>query len=111
MTSEQKAAHTRMATKLHRYIYRKLTAEAPENKPVGVIKERNPLYVQIEQLLDEKKGTSIQRIANQLVVEKHLVVRAMCELVREKRILNLSEKGKVGMFIVLKPKQKNVWGH
>tara|TARA_R110000868_G_scaffold352070_1_gene613294 strand:- start:669 stop:1001 length:333 start_codon:yes stop_codon:yes gene_type:complete len=110
MTSEQKAAHARMSSKLHRYIYRKLTAEAPD-KPVGVIKERNPLYTQIEQLLDEKKGTSIQRIANQLIVEKHLVVRAMTELVREKRILNLSEKGKVGMFILLNPKQKNVWGH
>jgi len=110
MTPAQKAAHGRLATKLHRYIYRKLSAEAPD-KPVGVIKERNPLYVQIEQLLDDKKGTSIQRLANQLVVEKHLVVRAMTELVREKRILNLSEKGKVGMFIVLKPKQKNVWGH
>ena len=94
MTPAQRAAHVRLATKLHRYIYRKLTAEAPD-KPVG----------------DEKKGTSIQRLANQLVVEKHLVVRAMAELVREKRILNLSEKGKVGMFIVLKPKQKNVWGH
>jgi len=110
MTPTQRAAHNRLATKLHRYIYRKLTAEAPD-KPVGVIKERNPLYTQIEQLLDEKKGTSIQRLTNQLVVEKHLVVRAMTELVREKRILNLSEKGKVGMFIVLNPKQKNVWGH
>ena len=110
MTPAQKSAHARMATKLHRYIYRKLSAEAPD-KPAGVIKERNPLYVQIEQLLDNKKGTSIQRLANQLVVEKHLVVRAMCELVREKRILNLSEKGKVGLFIVLTPKQSNVWGN
>lgn len=110
MTAEQKAAHARLAVKLHRYIYRKLTAEAPE-KPVGVIKERNPVYVQIEQLLDNKKGTSIQRIANQLIIEKHIIVRAMTELVREKRIKNLSEKGKVGMFIVLKPKEKSIWGH
>ncbi len=110
MTSEQRSAHNRLANKLNRYIYRKLTAETPE-KAVGIIKERNPIYVQIEQLLDETKGTSIQKIANQLAIEKPIIIRAIDELVRDKRIKNLSDKGKVGMFVALKPKQKSIWGH
>lgn len=107
MTREQKAAHNRLQTKLHRFIYRKLTAE-PDNSYKNT-RPKNPLFVEIENLLDETKGTSIQRIANKLSLEKSHAIRLMDELVREKRIRNLSAKGKVGMFVVLR--QNLPWGH
>ena len=110
MTPEQRSAHTRLAAKLHRYIYRKLTAEAPENSNKNT-RPKNPLFAEIENLLDETKGTSIQRIAKKLSLERSHAVTLIDELVREKRIRNLSAKGKVGMFVALKPKQKSIWGH